>query len=332
MRRLFSLLGIALGLLAIFAGGGFLYIEKTFDAPSALASERVLVIPKGAGLGEIASLLKNAGIIDRPLVFKAGTWLFSRGKPLQAGEYAFPAAVSARTVLEILIMGKAVLHRLTVPEGATVADVWTLLRESTLLDGDLPDMPTEGSLLPETYFHLRGETRAVLAARMQAAMDAKMAVLWPARDKDLPFDAPEAAVTLASIVEKETAVPEERALIAGVFINRLRQHMRLQSDPTVIYALTLGKTALGRGLTYADLSVESPYNTYAVDGLPPEPIANPGEAALRAVLHPAKTKALYFVADGSGGHVFAETLSEHNRNVAKWRKLQRMRSRPRTGG
>jgi UPF0755 protein len=215
-----------------------------------------------------------------------------------------------------------VARRLTIAEGLTVAEVYELLEEAHGLTGELPPPPPEGSLLPETYFYAFGDPRAELVRRMQRAMDDVLAELWPRRAEDLPLDGRAEALTLASIVDKETASAAERAKVAAVFVNRLRRGMRLQADPTVIYGLTAGEGPLGRSLTRRDWADDSDYNTYRIDGLPPGPIANPGRAAIEAVLNPAAVDYLYFVADGSGGHAFARTLDEHNRNVALWRKIK----------
>ncbi|MCY3981698.1 MAG: endolytic transglycosylase MltG, partial [Alphaproteobacteria bacterium] len=240
---------------------------------------------------------------------------------LKAGEYDFPAGVSAASVRDMLVAGRTVIHRLTVPEGLTTAAVLELLRNTERLVGELPN-PGEGRLLPETYYYSYGDSRAGLVARMQRAMDEALARLFRARPPDSPLKSETELLTLASIVEKETGMSAERARVAGVFINRLKRRMRLQTDPTVIYALTGGQP-LGRALTRADLRLDHAYNTYRNHGLPPGPIANPGLAALEASARPADTDALYFVADGAGGHLFARTLREHNRNVARYRKLSR---------
>jgi len=208
-------------------------------------------------------------------------------------------------------------------EGWTVREVFDVLQASPLLEGPLPPPPAEGTLLPETYFFVRGDSRGALVERMKGNMSETLARLWAKRDPKVALESPLQAVVLASIVEKETGLKDERARVAAVFHNRLKKGMSLQSDPTVIFAVTLGKAPLGRDLTYADLKLDSPYNTYVIVGLPPSPIANPGEAALTAVLHPKATKELYFVADGTGGHAFAETMDGHLKNVAKWRKLQK---------
>ncbi|MGH6919137.1 MAG: endolytic transglycosylase MltG, partial [Geminicoccaceae bacterium] len=226
------------------------------------------------------------------------------------------------SVINMLARGETVARRLTVAEGLTVAEVFRLLAETEGLSGELPEPPPEGSLLPETYFYALGDERAALVRRMQRGMRQLLDELWPARVDALPLADREQALILASIVDKETGVAEERGAVAAVFYNRLRRGMRLQSDPTVIYGLTEGNGPLDRELTRADWLHDSPYNTYLIDGLPPGPIGNPGRAALEAVLNPDDVDYLYFVADGSGGHAFGRTLEEHNRNVAKWRRLK----------
>jgi len=231
--------------------------------------------------------------------------------------------MSPDAILALLESGKVVLHPVAVPEGLTVHEVLALLAASDVLSGDLPPPPPEGTLLPDTWLVPRGEPRTAIVERMRTAMAEELARAWAARQADLPLRTPEEALTLASIIEKETAVPAEYPLVAAVFVNRLRRGMPLQTDPTVIYALAEGRGPLGRELTRADLQFDHPYNTYRIPGLPPGPIANPGHAALAAATAPATVDYLYFVADGSGGHAFAATLAEHNRNVAKWRKLRR---------
>jgi UPF0755 protein len=321
-RRLVAwLCAIAFGVVLVLGGLG-LWAGAAYRAPGPLEKETAVILPPGSGVARIATLLDDAIVIDRPWLFGAAVKLRGQGARLQAGEYAFAPGVSMRQVIDKLVAGQTVVHRLTVPEGLTVAQVLDLVGGAEALDGATGAPPPEGSLLPDTYHFHRGDARAALVARMREAMTAALAELWPARVPGLPLAGPAEAVVLASIVEKETAVAAERPLIAGVFHNRLRLGMRLQSDPTVVYALSQGAGQLGRPLTRADLAVADPYNTYASDGLPPGPIANPGRASLQAVLHPQSTKALYFVADGSGGHAFATTLAEHNRNVARWRKLQ----------
>ena len=305
-------------------GGTVAWFWHTFNAAGPLTDEKVVVIPKGVGISGIAKVLADAGVIDNPLVFKLGArFIVADGQPLHAGEFKFPTATSAHGAIRVLIEGKAVLHRLTVAEGLTIAEIYDEIQATPQLDGPLPPPPREGALLPETYFFVLGDTRGQMVARMQTDMVTAIADLWPKRDPDLPLASPEEAVTLASIVEKETGKDDERPRVAAVFYNRMKKGMALQSDPTIIFALTQGKSKLDHALTGTELKIDSPYNSYTNTGLPPGPIANPGIAALKAVLHPLKTKELYFVADGTGGHAFAETLEQHQKNVAKWRKFQK---------
>ena len=315
LRIVFSLLA-----LAILCGGILAWGAAEYTRPGPLSAETTVVIERGASLEVIARELTRAGVLAVPLVFRLGARLTGADKRLRAGEYAFAARISPRQTVALLESGKTVVRRLTVAEGVTTAEIIAQLNITDGLTGDLGPLPAEGSLLPETYHFSFGDTRRAIVGRMAEAMRAALDDAWAARDRGLPLKTPESALILASIIEKETAVPQERARVAGVFINRLRKGMKLQSDPTVVYGLTGGKGALGRPLTRADLRTPSPYNTYLIDGLPPSPISNPGLASIVAALDPARTDEFYFVADGSGGHAFARTLSEHNRNVARWRK------------
>ncbi|MFQ5984699.1 MAG: endolytic transglycosylase MltG [Alphaproteobacteria bacterium] len=303
--------------LAVLAWG-----RAQFERPGPLERETTVILARGIGLAGIAATLAEEGVIESPLVFTVGVRLIGADRRLQAGEYAFPAAVSAREVVDVLMNGRIVVRRVTVPEGLTSMQVVALLEATDGLTGSVDRVPEEGSLLPETYHFSFGDRRAELIARMQEAMPATLTELWADRAPDLPFTRPKDAQILASIVEKETALEEEHRRIAGVFINRLRRNMRLQSDPTVVYGITGGAGPLDRPLTREDLERKTPYNTYLISGLPPGPIANPGRAAIAAVLNPAETDELYFVADGKGGHAFARTLEEHNRNVARWHRLR----------
>ncbi len=310
-------------LIAALAGLVAFNVARQFESPGPLASEMNLVIPAGAGLKTIARSLTEAGVIRDTLTFRLGVRYHDAARALKAGEFSFPPMASMRQVMEILKRGETVVRRLTIPEGLTSREIVALVASAEGLTGDPGPVPEEGSLLPETYYFSREDERGALIQRMATAQQELLSELWAARDPDLPLANPEEALVLASIVEKETAVGSERSLVASVFVNRLRRGMRLQSDPTVVYGLTQGQGPLGRTLTRKDLNTPSAYNTYLIDGLPPGPIANAGRAALQAVFNPASTGYLFFVADGSGGHAFAETLDEHNRNVAKWRKLQR---------
>nr|WP_207168786.1 endolytic transglycosylase MltG [Rhodovibrio sodomensis] len=309
---------------AAAVGAGLLYAwgHQRFTGPGPLDARKIVLIERGAGVSAIAQQLAREGVIRSPLIFRLGARATGQATQLKAGEYEFPAKVSPQQALRIVVSGNTVARTLTIPEGLTSHEVVDRIRQAPALSGEIAEVPDEGELLPETYQYQRGNSRAELLQRMRDAMDRTLAKLWPQRADDLPYDTKQAAVTLASIVEKETAVPDERALVAGVFVNRLERGMRLQSDPTVRFALTNGETELGRPLTRADWRVDHPYNTYRISGLPPGPIANPGRAALKAALNPAETEYLYFVADGSGGHAFAKTLREHNRNVAEWRKVR----------
>lgn len=308
--------------LATAAGGLGLWGTMHYMAPGPLDHQETIVIPRGLGLEGIALTLGDAGVISSPLIFAAGAKLSGAVRELKAGEYAFAPGISIEGVLDQMRQGRTVVRRFTVPEGLTSAQVMALLDKEPALTGEVKQVPKNGSLLPETYHFSYGDSRAALVERMQHAMDQALAEAWKARADGLPFQSAQQALTLASIVEKETGVAAERARVAGVFINRLEAGMKLQSDPTVIFALTDGSGDLGRALTRNDWKVESPYNTYQVTGLPPGPIANPGRASLQAVMKPERHEFLYFVADGSGGHVFAKTLPDHNRNVAKWREVQ----------
>ncbi|HZH26287.1 MAG TPA: endolytic transglycosylase MltG [Azospirillaceae bacterium] len=326
MRVLAWILGVFL-LLALAAAGLFAWAVQQYRAPGPLAAERNILIPRGYGVQEIAEQLEVEKVVSSRWLVLAGV-RFTEGRPLRAGEYAFPAGISAEGVVELLRSGRTVVRRLTVAEGLTSAQVVALIQAEPALSGEMGSVPGEGTLLPDTYHFSWGDSRQSVVERMQKAMRDAVAELWAKRAEGLPLERPEQAVVLASIVEKETGVAAERARVAGVFANRLRRNMRLQSDPTVVYGLTNGQGALGRPLTRADWRHASPFNTYQIDGLPPKPIANPGRASLAAAMDPERHDYLYFVADGSGGHAFARTLAEHNRNVARWRQVQRERGEP----
>ena len=283
-----------------------------------------VVLETGARLPAIAARLARAHVIGSALAFVAAAELTRAAPRLQAGEYEIPSGASMWRVLMMIRDGVIVRHFVTVPEGAAAKTVAEILARSDVLVGQAPT-PPEGSVLPETYQVRRGETRAQVLARMMQARDRLLAQLWKGRVPGLPYENPEQAVTLASIIEKETAEPQERGRIAGLFINRLRSGMRLESDPTVIYGLTNGDP-LGRPLRASELATLSLYNTYRIAGLPPTPIANPGRASLEAALHPVQTSDLYFVADGTGGHVFAATWADHLKNVARWRAIEKSRA------
>jgi UPF0755 protein len=301
-----------------------LWLDVQLRAPGPAAAAVTIVLPKGTGTAEIGRLLGQAGLLAHPDWWPLLVRLSGR-QALQAGEYEFPAHAAVAVILDMMRHGQVVVHRLTVAEGLTVLQVAALLQSAAGAAGDIGPLPAEGSLLPSTYFYSYGEERAQLVARMQRGMSELLDELWARRQPDPLLAAKADAVILASIVERETALAEERPHVAAVFLNRLRRHMRLQSDPTVIYALSNGAGVLDHPLGHGDLAAASPYNSYAVDGLPPGPICNPGRASLLAVLHPLASDDLYFVADGSGGHAFAASLAEHNRNVARWRQTEQQR-------
>lgn len=310
-------------MLAVFTvgvGGWFAWREASREGP--LEQEAVVLFEPGTSVSSMAKELADIGAVRYPELFIAAARARGDASALKAGEYKIPAGASVFDIIDLLIEGKSILHYLTAPEGRTTQQILRLIAENETLVGDLTLAPAEGELLPETYAFTRGRTRDELVSDMMKAQDAIMSELWDGRAMELPFSTPEEALILASIVEKETGVPAERPLIAAVFINRLKKRMRLQSDPTVIYGISQGEP-LGRGLRVSELERPTPYNTYVIFGLPPTPIANPGRAAIEAVLNPADSDALYFVADGTGGHVFAATLEEHNDNVAQWRRLER---------
>jgi len=293
-----------------------------YDGPGPSTEPKTLVLERHGNSEATGAALEGAGILIHVRLFMLAVRLTAGAGELKAGEYLFPTAISPAGILDLLRSGKTVVHRLVVPEGLTSAEIVGLVAQAEAMSGDISAKPDEGTLLPETYFYSWGDKRQALIDRMRRGMTKLVADLWAARKPGLALDTPAEAVTLASIVEKETGVEAERPLIAGVFYNRLKLGMKLQSDPTVSYAITQGDHPLGRTLSRADLDLASPYNTYFAKGLPPGPIANPGRAALKAVLDPAPTDALYFVADGSGGHAFSATLDAHNKAVQHWRQLQ----------
>ncbi len=322
MIRWIIRLTVLLIMIGVAAGGFLFWAKSRLDAPGPLLSATNVVIPHGVRSQGIAEQLQEAGVIDQPWLFLLDLRLTGKAG-LQAGEYAFPAHVTMGAVIDMMRKGQVVVRKLTFAEGLTVSQMLAELRQAPALTGKVDVPPEEGSLLPQTYHYVYGDSRDQVITRMRRAMDDTLDELWPHRVAGVGLSNKMEALILASVVERETALPEERPHIAAVFLNRLRLHMRLQSDPTVIYAVSQGEGVLPRSLTRDDLAVNSPFNTYVVDGLPAGPICNPGRASLQAVLHPAKSDDLYFVADGSGGHVFAKSLAEHNRNVAKWRSLQK---------
>ncbi len=321
LARVLVWTAVILAVAGLGAGSAAYYAHYQFGKAGPLAAEKIFIVEQGLSAADIGEALARNGIIENGRLFALMAQVTGQRTRLKAGEYAFPAAASMRDVMALIASGKAVTYKISIPEGFTSEMVAERVNSNDVLAGPPVAAPPEGSVLPDTYVFRRGMTRQKLIADMQAAQQDLLAELW-AKRKPVPVIAnPEQAVTLASIVEKETAEPDERPLIAAVFINRLQKGMRLQSDPTIIYGLVGGKGRLDRPITKADIAQQTPYNTYRINGLPPGPIANPGRAALEAVLNPQDTPHLYFVADGSGGHAFAATLEEHNRNVRAWRQL-----------
>ncbi|HAF40854.1 MAG TPA: endolytic transglycosylase MltG [Sphingobium sp.] len=282
-----------------------------------------ITVPEGASLSEAAVLLKQAGAVRSADAFLTRAKVFGGGESIKAGEFVIPAGASNSDILSILQGGKTLTRLITIPEGMPSILVYERLMANDQLTGDI-QVPDEGSVMPDSYAFDRGESRAAVLKRMQGAMDKALAQLWAERAPDTIARSPREAIILASIVEKETGVPSERPMVAGVYSNRLRKNMMLQADPTIIYPITKGKP-LGRRIRKSEIAAVNDYNTYAMVGLPKGPIANPGRLSILAVLHPAKTNALYFVADGKGGHIFADTYQQHNENVRKWFEIRRAR-------
>jgi UPF0755 protein len=308
----------------IAAGGAFFFGKMRFQAEGALDQARTVTIDRGTDVAGIADLLQRSGAISSKWLFVAGVWLSGEQANLKAGEYLIPARASMAEIMDTMVTGRGILYSISIPEGLTSKQIVDRLNEDDILVGEIKEVPPEGSLLPETYKFSRGDTRENLLSRMRRDRDRIVTDVWNRRANDLPIKSVDELVVLASIVEKETSLADERSRVAAVFINRLRLNMRLQSDPTVVYALFGGQgKPAGFTLSRADLDTQSPYNTYTSDGLPPAPIANPGRASLEAVANPSRTRDLFFVADGSGGHAFAETYEEHLRNVSRWREVNR---------
>jgi UPF0755 protein len=310
-------------LTAVAVGSAVYFGKQRFDAPGPLGEDKVVNIPRGLGTYDISALLEREGVIDQPWVFIGGVWVLKARGGLKYGEYQFSKHASLADVVDTVIDGRVVQHAITVAEGLTSEQIVAHLLENDVLEGQIKDIPREGTLLPETYRFTRGMTREQIIQRMQRDEKRILDEVWEHRTADLPLKTPEQLVTLASIVEKETGKAEERSRVASVFINRLKNKMRLQSDPTIIYGIVGGKGSLGRSIMKSEIEQRTAYNTYVIDGLPPGPIGNPGRASLEAVANPARTKDLYFVADGTGGHVFSETYEQHQKNVARLRALER---------
>jgi len=318
MSGLFTALLVIAGLV----GAGIAMVGSQSRAPGPLTNDRVLIVPKDSGLTEIAELLQREGMIEHPWSFRLSALASGNWTKLKAGEYLFKARVSQAEILDIIAEGKVVEHAITIPEGLTSEQIVARLRENDLLTGDVIQVPREGTILPDTYRFPRGFTRQAIIDRMARDQRTILARIWERRPADLPIKTPQELVVLASIVEKETGRADERPRVAGVFITRLNRKMRLQSDPTIVYGIVGGKGTLGRPIQRNEITQPTPYNTYVIDGLPPGPIANPGRAAMEAVVNHSRTKELYFVADGTGGHAFGESLEQHNRNVGRWRQIE----------
>ena len=316
---------ITLLLLAMIgAGAAYYYGRQILEAPGPLQDDKIVNIPQRAGKRDIADVLAREGVIDvNPWIFIGGVYALKASSDLKPGEYAFQKNASLRDVIGVIVEGKVVQHGVTIPEGLTSEQIVARLSDNEIFTGSVREIPREGTLLPETYKFPRGTSREQVIQRMQQAQKRVLAEIWERRSPDLPVRTPEQLVTLASIVEKETGKPDERSRVAAVFVNRLKQKIKLQSDPTIIYGLVGGKGTLGRPIKRSEITQPSPYNTYVIEGLPPGPISNPGRASLEATANPARTRDLYFVADGTGGHAFTETYELHQKNVAKLRAMER---------
>ncbi|MFY9291246.1 MAG: endolytic transglycosylase MltG [Methylorubrum rhodinum] len=320
---------VALGALV-----GITLVTRQASEPGPLQADKVVVIPSRSGTSEIAQILAREGVIDHPNLFELSARFGGKG-PLKHGEYVFKAHASVRDAIDTLATGRQVQHAITFPEGLTSEQIVARLNENDVLSGEIAETPPEGSLLPDTYKFERGATRQQIVNLMRAKQREVLNQIWQRRSPEVPVKTPAEMVTLASIVEKETGRADERPRVAGVFVNRLQKRMKLQSDPTIVYGLVGGRGTLGRGILRSEIDRPTPYNTYVIEGLPPGPIANPGRAALEAVANPSRTKDLYFVADGTGGHAFADSLEGHQRNVTRWRQVERARKeapQPESGG
>ncbi|WP_375783434.1 endolytic transglycosylase MltG [Bradyrhizobium sp. Pha-3] len=311
-------------ILMIGAGATYYYGKQTLESPGPLQEDKIVNIPARAGKRDIADVLSREGVINvNPWVFIGSVFALKASSDLKPGEYSFQKNASLRDVIATIVDGKVVQHAITIPEGLTSEQIVTRLTDNDIFTGSVREIPREGTLLPETYKFPRGTTRDQVIQRLQQAQKRVLAEIWERRNTDSPLKSPDQLVTLASIVEKETGRADERSRVAAVFVNRLRQRMKLQSDPTIIYGLVGGKGTLGRPIKRSEITQPSPYNTYVIDGLPPGPIANPGRASLEATANPARTRDLFFVADGTGGHAFTETYDQHAKNVAKLRASEK---------
>lgn len=316
---------LTLTVLSMVAIGGGIYWGKIeFDREGPLAKDRTIIVPGGASLDAIATVLQRQGVLERPWIFKGGVQAFKSAHKLQAGEYLFPARISMHDAMQMMVEGRAIFHTVTIPEGWTSAQIVERVNEDPILIGELGEVPAEGALLPETYRFNRGMSRADMIEKMRRAQDKALQDIWAKRDADLPVKTPEELVILASIVEKETGKADERPRVAGVFVNRLNNNWKLESDPTILYGLYGGKAwQRSRTILRSEKNAPNRYNTYQIKGLPPGPIANPGRKAMEAVANPSHTRDFFFVADGTGGHIFAETLAQHQNNVKRWREIEK---------
>src|SRR5690348_2805324 len=310
--------------LMIGVGGIYVYGKQKIEAPGPLQEDKIVNIPSRAGMTDIADILQREGVIDNNRwAFIGGVFALKARSELKPGEYLFQKNASLRDVIGTMVEGKVVQHAVTIPEGLTSEQIMARLAENDIFSGSVREIPREGTLLPETYKFPRGTPREQVIARMQQEQKRVLAEIWERRSPDVPLKSPEQLVTLASIVEKETGKADERSRVAAVFVNRMKQKIKLQSDPTIIYGLVGGKGTLGRPIKRSEITQPSPYNTYVIDGLPPGPISNPGRASLEAAANPARTRDLFFVADGTGGHAFTETYDQHQKNVAKLRAMEK---------
>lgn len=306
------------------AGGVFFYGKQKIEAPGPLQDEKIVNIPARAGMNDIAEILQREGVIDdNRWAFIGSVFALKARADLKPGEYAFQKQASLREVIGTIVEGKVVQHPVTIPEGLTSEQIIERLSENEIFSGTVREIPREGTLLPETYKFPRGTSREQVIQRLQQAQKRVLAEIWERRASDVPVKTSDQLVTLASIIEKETGKADERSRVAAVFANRLKQKMKLQSDPTIIYGLVGGKGTLGRPIKRSEIVQASPYNTYVIEGLPPGPIANPGRASLEAAANPARTRDLFFVADGNGGHSFTETYEQHQKNVARLRTMEK---------
>jgi UPF0755 protein len=332
-----ALTSLAMIVVAVALVGAFVFLAEVSRAGPNSAT-KIVQVERGAGTSAIGQSLEAQGVIRNGLVFRAASEVFARGQSLKAGEYEIAAGASLRDVVAQLAEGRAVQHAVTIPEGYTIAAAISVIEEAEVLSGEMPEAPPEGSILPETYHVQRGTTRAELLQQMRDAHDLAVEEVWAQRAANLPITTPEEMVILASIVERETGVAEERPRVAAVFVNRLRRHMQLQSDPTIIYGVCLRhprrcrngrlineRSGAIRTIRESEIAMDTGYNTYRIARLPPTPIANPGRASMEAVVNPAETEELFFVADGTGGHIFAETNEQHQANVRRWREIEAQR-------